>query len=808
MSGIMKDLSFGFRMLIRTPMLSLVAVLTIGLGVGSTSFVYSATFGISNLPVENPGRLIRILRDTPAGSQDGLSFHDYLDIRDRQTVFSSLAAGYSGTLNLAGDDEPPQRLQGSFVTANAFDGLGVSPILGRSFQEGDDLPGAPNILLLGFDTWNNRFAADRDVLGRGVRVNGEPAIIIGVMPEGFGFPLLHDVWTPLRYDPATLPRAGGRALSVWGYLREGVSRGAANDELAAIMSRLELEFPELNEEISAHAVPYAEGALPPVARVIANLMLLMVAGVLLVACANVANLLLARATAREREVAIRTALGASRLRVIRQLLAEAVVIGIAGGFLGLLFNYLALQWFTVHVADIQAPYWVDYSLDPSVLIFTATVTVVAGLLAGTLPAIRASGAGVEIVLRDESRGSSSLRMGRFGAGLVVAELALSCALMIGAGLVARSVMTLNRIDPGFRVESIMTARLALFTTDYPERDARNRFYHDVLAAIRSDAATTAAALTSHLPGTGQARWRVQVEGATYPLPDDVPRAGGAVISHGFFETFGIATAEGRDFLPSESEMGGEPVAIVSRGFVERHMGGASALGRRIRLGANPNEANPWMRIVGVVPDTYQGMGRFGTEEQIQELIYLPLALAHPTRMSMAVRARDEPAVLATRLRQAVTGVDPDIPLGFVETMESAVEEANFIRRIFGTLSSFFSVVALFLTSVGLYGVIDFSVSSRLKETGIRMAIGADRGSIMRLVYGRVLRQLALGLVIGLALGTALARPMSAALVGIVMWDPLVYGSVVLALTLTAVAAALMPTLKAINVDPSDALRAE
>ena len=551
-----------------------------------------------------------------------------------------MAAGYSGTLNLAGDDEPPQSLLGGFVTANAFEGLAVSPILGRSFQEGDDLPGAPNILLLGFDTWNNRFAADRNVLGRGVRVNGEPSIIIGVMPEGFGFTIVEDAWTPLRYDPATLPRAGGRILSVWGYLGEGVSRGAANAELRAIMSRLESEFPELNEKISAHAVPYAEGALPPVARVIADLMLLMVAGVLLVACANVANLLLARATAREREVAIRTALGASRLRVIRQLLAEALVIGIAGGFLGLLFNYLALQWFTVHVADIQAPYWVDYSLDPSVLIFTATVTVVAGLLAGALPAIRASGTGVEIVLRDESRGSSSLRMGRFGSGLVVAELALSCALMIGAGLVARSVMTLNRIYPGFRVESIMTSRLALFATDYPERDARNRFYHDVLAAIRSDAATTATALTSHLPGTGQARWRVQVEGATYPLPDDVPRAGGAVISHGFFETFGIATAEGRDFLPSESEMGGEPVAIVSRGFVERHMGGASALGRRIRLGANPNEANPWMRIVGVVPETYQGMGRFGTEEQIQELIYLPLALAHPSRMSMAVRARN------------------------------------------------------------------------------------------------------------------------------------------------------------------------
>ena len=804
----MKDLTFGFRMLIRTPTLSLLAVLTIGLGVGSTAFVYTITYGILDLPVQDPGRLIRVLRDTPGGNQGGFSFHDYLDVRERQTVFSSLAAGYSGTVNLAGDDEPPQRLQGGFVTANAFDGLGVSPILGRSFQEGDDLPGAPNILLLGFDTWNNRFAADRDVLGRGVRVNGEPAIIIGVMPEGFGFPLLEDAWTTLRYDPATLPRRGGRALSVWGYLREGVSRGAANEELGAIMSRLELEFPESNEGVSAHAVPYAEGALPPVARLVSDLMLLMVAGVLLVACANVANLLLARATAREREVAIRTALGASRLRVIRQLLAEAVVIGIAGGFLGLLFNYLALQWFIGHVADIQVPYWVDYSLDPPVLIFTATVTLVAGLLAGTVPAIRASGAGVEIVLRDESRGSSSLRMGRFGSGLVVAELAVSCALMIGAGLVARSVMTLNRIDPGFRVESIMTARLALFATDYPERDARNRFYHDVLAEIRSDAATTTAALTSHLPGTGQARWRVRVEGATYPLREDVPRAGGAVITPGFFETFGIPTVEGRDFLPSESESGGEPVVIVSRGFVERHMGGGSALGRRISLGANPSEANPWMRIVGVVPDTYQGMGSFGTEEQIQELTYLPLAMANPSRMRMAVRARDEPAVLATRLRQAVTQLDPDLPLGFVQTMESAVEEATFIRRIFGTLSSFFSVAALFLATVGLYGVIDFSVSSRVKETGIRMAMGAGRRSIVRLVYGRVLRQLALGLVVGLALGTALARPMSAAMVGIVMWDPLVYGSVVLTLTLTAVAAALVPTLKAINTDPSDSLRAE
>lgn len=494
--------------------------------------------------------------------------------------------------------------------------------------------------------------------------------------------------------------------------------------------------------------------------------------------------------------------------MIRQLLVEALVIGGAGALLGLVFNFFLVRWFLAAVADMQAPYWLEWSVDLPVLFFTVTVTLLAALLAGTVPALRASGVSPGTVLNDESRGSSGLHMGRFGTGLVVVELAVSCALMIASGLVVRSVNALNQLDTGFETELITTGRLALFETDYPDPDERNRFFHDVLERIASDPATDMAALTSVLPRTGQAGWRVHIEGDAYPLPEDVPEAGGVLVSPGFFDTFGIRLMEGRDFLLSESMTGGEPVAIVTEGFVRRHLGGRSALGSRIRVGVFPDPAEPWARIVGVVPDTYQGMGRFGSAEQMQEVIYLPLAAARLNAIMLAVRARGVQPVETTRLRQAVAEIDPTLPLHLVMPMEAAVAEADFIRRIFGTLSSFFSVVALFLASVGLYGVIDFSVSSRLHETGIRVALGARRSTIVGLVLGRVSRQLGLGLLIGVIAGFLLANPMSAALVGIPTWDPLVYGLVVLTLTSTALLAAAVPTLKAISVDPADALRAD
>jgi putative ABC transport system permease protein len=639
-----------------------------------------------------------------------------------------------------------------------------------------------------------------------VLVNGEAATIIGVMPEGLRFPFNEDLWVALRVDADALPRGQGTPLVVAGYLRSGVSRRAAEAELTAIARRLETTYPEQNEGVGARMLPYTDAFMPSQISTMMVLLMAMVAGVLLVACANVANILMARAVVREKEVAIRSALGARRSRVIRQLLLEAVALGLAGGVIGFGIAWVALGIFNNALIDVEKPYWIVFRMDAPALLFTTAVTLSAAVLAGTVPALRATGGALETVLRDESRGSSSLRVGRFSTALVIGELAISCALMIGAGLLIRTLVDLNRLDLGFDPAAVMTARLGLFEQDHPDADARNRFYHRLLERIGEEPGVLAAALATGLPAASDARWPVQVDGESYARGTDVPTARGATVSPGFFETFGVRFLEGRDFRLDESRRGGERVAIVNRSFAERRLGGRDVIDRRIRIGRD-NADSAWMRIVGVVPDLHQGVGAFGGGTPLEEAIYMPLGAADPRFVSMAVRTEGPPANIAGAMRTAVTDVDPNLPLYWVRPMQAALDETTFMHRIFGTLFAIFGSAALFLAAVGLYGVIDFSVSSRLREMGLRMALGAERRDIMAMVFRRVGVQLAIGIAIGLAIGAALAVPLASTLFGVERFDPFVYGAIVGTLAMTGMLAALVPALRAVRVDPVIALRA-
>jgi predicted permease len=809
MDGLLHELRVGFRMLLRTPLLSLVAVLTIGLGVGATSFAFAVVYGtlIRPLPVQRADQLMALNRIRPEEGTDrlGMTLHDFIDFREQQTTFAQIGAGYSGTINVGGDEGPPERYQGGVVTAQMLSMLGVPPLHGRLFTEGDDQPGAPALLVLGYDAWENRFAADPGVVGRSVRVNGETETIIGVMPEGFGFPFNGDVWVPYRVDPASLPRGGGVGLTVAGYLRDAVSLETANLEAAEIFSRIEAQWPDQNRGITASIEPYQDANMPPQISMMMMLLMAMVTGVLLVACANVANILLARAVQREKEVAIRSALGARRARVVRQLLAEAAALGIAGGLVGVFISWISLGLFNAAVLDVQKPYWIVFNLDVPALLFTSVVTIGAALIAGTVPALRASGASLDAVLRDESRGSSSLRVGRFSTFLVVGELAVSCGLMIGAGLLVRALLEINRLDLGFEPAGIMTSRIGLFDGDYPDPASRNRFFEDLLNQLRSEPGIVSAGLTTVLPATGQGQFAVQVEGENYPTQADVPVAGGSTISDGLFETLGVDVIQGRDFEMAESRVDANPVVIVNQSFVDRRLGGGSALGRRIRLGRG--DANAWMEIVGVVPDLHEGLSAFGGGQLLREAIYLPLRQTDPRFVSIAIRTQSASPDPAAPIRRAVAAVDPNLPIYFVQTMQEAIDLTTFFHRIFGTLFAIFGSSALFLAAVGLYGVIDFSVSSRLREMGLRRALGAEGADLLRMVFRRVLTQLAVGAALGVGIGVALASPMSATLFGVERWDPLVYGGIVGTLALTGMLAALMPALKAIRVDPVTALRA-
>lgn len=808
MDGFLADLRQGLRMLVRTPLLSIVAVLTVGLGVGGVTFAFSVMYATiyRGPPVRDADRLMLVM-EARAEESDGdllVPLHDYLDLREGQRSFETLEGYYSGTVNLAGDEGPPERYQGGFVTARTLSMLGVPPALGRTFVEGEDQPGAPSLVVLGHRTWVNRFGADPAALGRGVRVNGERAEIIGVMPEGFGFPMREDLWVNIRTDPATLERRAGPGLQVVGHVRAGVGREAAAEELAALGRRIQAAHPEENEGIVVKTEPFTEAYTPAQVKMMLGLMMAMVVGVLLVACANVANVLLARAVVREREVAVRTALGAGRWRVVRQLLTEAAVLGVVGGVVGLGVAWLGVTLLEASIRDLQRPYWIVFYLDAPVLLFTTVITLVAAIGAGTWPALRASGAGVGGMLRDESRGSSSLRVSRLTSALVVGELAVSCGLMIAGGLTVRSLMDLNRLDLGFDAERVMTARLGLFQTDYPDAEARSRFHHALLERLLAEPGVDAAAITNVLPGTGQGRAAVEIDGEAYADPADRPRTGVALVSHGFFETMGLEVVEGRGFLLSESERGGEPVVVVSQGFVDRYMGGGGALGRQVRT-AGPEA--PWLRVVGVVPDVHRGVGPFGGGgDGARDGIYLPLGQGDLNFASVAVRTSGPPAAVTGTLRRAVASVDPNLPLYWVRTLREAVDETASFHRIFGALFGIVATAALFLSAVGLYGVIDFSVANRLRELGVRMAMGARSGNVLRLVLSRVVRQLALGVVLGIAIGVGLAVPLAATLYGVEVWDPLVYGGIAATLIATGLAAALVPAWRAVTVDPVVALR--
>ena len=810
MEGLVKDLRLGFRMLLRTRLLSLVAVLTIGLGVGATSFAFNFAYGVlgRDLPVRDADRLMVVQQTEPGQGSQGspIPIKDYVDFRDQQTSFEMLRGGYSGTVNVGGDEGPPERFQGGFVTVGFLEMLGVQPVLGRTFRDGDDRPGAPALALLGHDMWRNRFAADPGVVGRTVRVNGEVATVIGVMPEGFGYPVDEDLWVPLRVDAEQLPRRGGQPMAVAGYLRPGVSREAAAAEMAAIAKRIEAAYPDDNRGIGAAVAPYTKAFMPPQITTMMFMLMVMVLGVLVVACANVANVLMARTIIREREVAVRSALGAGRWRVIRQLLAEAVALGVVGGIVGLGVAWISLRTFRNTLVDLPRPYWIEFAMDGPTLLFTALITLAAAVLAGTVPALRATGGAMSAVLRDESRGSSSMRVGRFSTALVVGELAVSCALMIGAGLLIRSLMDLNRLDVGFQTEQVMTSRLGLFDGDYPDPDARNRFYHLLLERLESEPGVRSAALANNLPSLGQGRSPIQVDGESYAADADIPAAGTSVVSAGFFETFGVRVLEGEELRPEQTRRGAEPVVLVNRSFVQKRLGGQAAIGRRIRMGGAASE-EPWMRIVGVVPDLHPGVGPFGGGDQLDEAIYLPLGLADPRFISIAVLTQGPPAEITPALRAAVADVDPNLPLYWVRTMAEGMAESAFMHKMFGTLFAIFGASALFLAAVGLYGVIDFSVSSRLREMGLRMALGAEGASIMRMVFGRVFRQVAVGVTLGLVLGALLAQPLATTMFGVQSWDPVVYAVIVGTLVLTALAAALRPAIRAVRVDPVVALRA-
>jgi putative ABC transport system permease protein len=806
MPGFLADVRFGFRMLVKNRGLATIAVLAFALGIGLTTTTFSIVYGVlvRGLPFPRSDRLLHLEESRPTEGVESraVSIPDFVDWRAQQTAFEDLSAFAVGTANLAGAGDRPERHSAAYTTANMFDLVRVRPHIGRGFSSADDVPGAPQVVLLSYDLWRNRFGTDPGVLGRAIRVNGEPTTIVGVMPRNFRFPFLQDLWINLRPDPSAVSRGEGRLLEVFGRLKDGWSREGAGANLAAITRRLGDAYPKTNRGVVPLLKPYTEEAIGREVSVMLYTMLAAVFGVLLIACANVANLLLARTALRSREVAIRTALGASRARVVIQLLSETAMMSVVGAALGLLIAEAGIRMFNNALVVARPPFWIDIRLHPPVLFFALVLALAASLAAGLVPALQASGSRMHDVLKDESRGSSGFRLGRFSKALVLAEIALSCSLLVAAGLMIKGVVKLRNVDFGFVSERVFTAEIALFESAEPDTAARVRFLEDLLPRLNAIPGVHAAAIASTIPGEDGNFDYVAVEGRAYAAEADYPEMRYSAVSPRCFEIFNARPTQGR-VIETSDRLGTLPVAVINASCARTHFPGQSPLGRRIRFGRSGSK-EPWRTIVGVVPDRHMD----GVENEEPEGLYVPLSQRPRELLSLVATATGNPMAVSAQVAGAVAQLDPDLPVFNIMSHAELVSRRTWFYRVFGTLFMVFGFAALFLAAVGLYGVMAFSVSRRRQEFGVRMALGASTQAILRLVLGQGLRQLAFGIALGLGGGMLLGRGLQLVLFGVNPTDIPVYAGIVMVLGLTGIVACLVPARRATRIEPLIALRSD
>jgi putative ABC transport system permease protein len=810
MSSLLGHVRYGIRTLVRRPSLSVTAVIALALGIGLTTTMFSIVYGavIRGLPYDDSDRLVALFRNRPAQGVQfmGVSIHDFEDWRTQQTSFEDIAAYYAETVNIGGTEGEPIRYLGAYASARMFEILRVQPVLGRVFRPEEDHPSTPPVMLLSYRAWQDRFHGDPAIVGRTVRANAEMTTIVGVMPERFGFPAQMYAWLPLRIDRLAFTRGGGPAvegtqLQAVARLKPGVSVEAAQAEMATIATGLSTTYPESNQGIGVTVLPLMDTFVGPEPRAMLFTMLGAVFGVLLIACANVANLLLARTAARSKEIAIRTALGASRTRTIVQLLAETLVLAACGAAAGLLIATVGIDFFNDGLALQDTPLWLEASLDPAVMVFVVGVTGLATLMAGTIPALRATKADVAAVMNDEARGSSSGRMGRITRSLVIAQLAVSCGLLVAAGLMIRTVINVARFDYGFATDDIFTARLGLFEKDYPTAAAQSQFYDALLRGLDGRPGIRAAAFVSDLPARGGQMQPVTLDGVAYPTEQDHPLARRIVITPRYFDIVEVTPVRGRTFEPTDGP-GTQPVAIVNARFVELHFKDRDPLGARIKLG--PADA-PWRTIVGVVPNLYLG-GAIGALDPRHEGVYVPLAQNVINFMSLVVRTEQAAMSYTATIQDEVHRLDRALPLYWVRSLAEQYAMDTWFYRVFGTLFVAFGLAALAMATIGLYGVMSFSAGTRTREIGVRMALGAERKTVLMMILGQGVWQIAAGLAIGLVLAALLSRGLGLLLFGVRPWDPAVFAVVVLALTAAGTLAAFIPARRATRIAPVEALR--
>ncbi|HWS88053.1 MAG TPA: ABC transporter permease [Pyrinomonadaceae bacterium] len=801
------DLRYGVRTLWKNKAFTAVAIVALALGIGANSAIFSVvnTVLLRPLPYADPERLVMVWednskigypRDTPAAA-------NYVDWRDQNQVFEGMAATADRSFNLTGVGEP-ERFDGKRVSANFFKLLGVEPQLGRGFMPEEDVPGSDKVVVLSHGLWQRRFGADPGLVGKSITLNGEPHTVVGVMPAGFQF-MSKDVamWVPIAFTPQQAANRGNHYLKVVARLKPGVTVERAQAEMSTIAARLAQQYPEQNTDLGATVVSLHEEVVGNI-RLALLLMLGAVGLVLLLACANVANLLLARAAVRQKEIALRTALGASRLRLVRQFLTESVLLAALGGVVGLLLSLwgvtLLKSFIPENISQVRA-----ISVDARVLGFTLLVTLLTGLIFGLAPALQASKFNLNETLKEGGRDPASARGGnRIRGLLVVMEVAFSLMLLVNAGLLINSFMRLRSVDPGFRTDNLLTMSVALPPQKYPDQARRSAFYTDMIRRVEALPGVRSAGVTNWIPLLMQGdSIGVTIEGQ--PAPTGKPHIiMTRVVSPHYFDSMGIRLLEGRVFEEGRDRVDSPCVVVVSEAVARKYWPGQSPLGKRLSPGRVESE-DDWCQVVGLVKDVRQV--ELATESRPQMYFNYEQAGFFAPRY-LVVKTEGDPLALAPTVRKTVWEVDRDQPVSDVNTMEGVLSESLAWQRFSTLLLGVFAGVALLLAAVGIYGVMSYTVAQRTREIGIRMALGAQRWDVLKLAVGQGLRLVAIGVVIGLALALALARVMSSLLFGISATDPATLVTISLILVAVALLASYIPARRAAKVDPLIALRYE
>jgi putative ABC transport system permease protein len=801
-----QGIRYAVRSLVFDRGVSAIVILCLALGIGVNATLFSVVDGIliQPLPYASPEQIVILNETFERGGvrRAGVSYQNFRDWDERAASFSAMAALSGRSISLA-DTVEPERLEGAAVTWDLFQLLGVPPLLGRHFNEQDDHPGAEPVLILSHDVWQRRYQADAGIIGRSISVNGRPHTVIAVMPPGFRFPEIQRAWIPLGPLVEKDPR-GNRAMMVFGRMRPDVDLAAARSEIASVATTLAREHPTTSEGWSATAVSLPEDFIPDDVRLILFTMMGAVTIVLLIACANVANLMLARASGRQREFCVRAALGAGRARLVKQLLTECVLLGLAAAPLGLAIASVGVRLLDNAVPPDMVPYYIHWAIDARSIAYTIAVSAATGIVFGLAPALQAGRLNLQEALRDGARGSGqSGRRARLRNTLVVLEVAMALVLLVGASLFVRSFLNLQNANPGFDTAPLLTLRVFMTGDAYATGEQRQQRVEDIVRRIESLPQVEAAFASNFIPlSSGGGGGNAIVDGKPV-APGEEPFVFFAGVTPHLQRTMAMPLLRGRDFTDAEG-ISRTPVAIINDTMAKKFWPGADPIGSRFRL--TSIQPSDWFTVIGVAPDIWRN--NINDDEPALPGAFVPYPYAPAPNTGFTIRTAGDPASLTSSIRGAIRASDPTLAIFAVRSMEDVRTMSFWQYRLFGYMFGIFGAAALFLAGVGVYGVLAFSVSQRTQEMGVRIALGASGSDVRGLVVRQGLKLAMAGVVLGLAGAFGITRVIQSLLYNVSTTDPVSFGGVSIFLALIAALASYVPARRATAVDPIVALRNE